>query len=133
MKEKYFTKIRCIYLLLGLCLFVFTSCEVLDEDPFTEVSTENFYQNKTDALAALTGAYARLKSGNGYYRHTYLSGLHPSSDQGLSSYLWNDFKIGTVTSTYQNLFPILSDIYFGISDATNVIAYVPPYISHTEL
>ena len=104
MKEKYFTKIRYIYLLLGLCLFVFTSCEVLDEDPFTEVSTENFYQNKTDALAALTGAYARLKSGNGYYRQTFLSGLHASSDQGLSSYLWNDFKTGTITSTNQNLF-----------------------------
>ena len=133
MKEKYFTKIRYIYLLLGLCLFVFTSCEVLDEDPFTEVSTENFYQNKTDALAALTGAYARLKSGNGYYRQTFLSGLHASSDQGLSSYLWNDFKTGTITSTNQNLFPMWRDIYFGIRDANNVIAYVPPIVMDEEL
>ena len=133
MKEKYFTKIRCIYLLLGLCLFLFTSCEVLDEDPFTEVSTENFYQNKTDALAALTGAYARLKSGNGYYRQTFLSGLHASSDQGLSSYLWNDFKTGTITSTNQNLFPMWRDIYFGIRDANNVIAYVPPIVMDEEL
>ena len=133
MKHIFFTKTRGTFLLLGLCLLAFTSCEVLDEDPFTEVSTENFYQNQTDALAGLTGAYARLKSGNGYYRQTFLSALHASSDQGLSSYLWNDFKTGTVTSTNQNLFPMWRDMYFGIRDANNVIAKVPPISMDEEL
>ena len=32
----------------------FISCDVLDEDPFTQPSTENFYNNATDAQAALT-------------------------------------------------------------------------------
>ena len=59
-------------LMLSLFLLAYTSCEVLEEDPFIQVSTENFYQNETDALAALTGAYARLKSGNGYYKQTFL-------------------------------------------------------------
>ena len=34
----------------------YTSCDVLEEDPFTQPSTENFYQNETDALAALTAS-----------------------------------------------------------------------------
>ena len=46
-------------IVLSLFLLTYTSCEVLEEDPFVQVSTENFYQNETDALAALTGAYAR--------------------------------------------------------------------------
>ena len=133
MKHIFLSKTRGAILLISICVLTFTSCEVLDEDPFTEVSTENFYQNKTDALAGLTGAYARLKSGNGYYRQTFLSALHASSDQGLSSYLWNDFKTGTVTSTNQNLFPMWRDIYFGIRDANNVIANVPPISMDEEL
>ncbi len=133
MKNIYFTKTRGTFFLLCLCLFAFNSCEVLDEDSFIEVSTENFYQNKTDALAALTGAYARLKSGNGYYRQIFLSGLHASSDQGLSNFLWNDFKRGTITSTNQNLFPMWRDMYFGIRDANNVIANLPNIVMDEEL
>ena len=37
-------------------LFTISSCNVLEEEPFTQPSTENFYQNETDALAALTAA-----------------------------------------------------------------------------
>ena len=98
--------------MLSLFLLAYTSCEVLEEDPFIQVSTENFYQNETDALAALTGAYARLKSGNGYYKQTFLSALYASSDQGLSTYLWNDFKRGTITYTNQNLFPMWSCLLY---------------------
>jgi hypothetical protein len=36
-------------LMLSLFLLAYTSCEVLEEDPFIQVSTENFYQNETDA------------------------------------------------------------------------------------
>jgi len=120
-------------LMLSLFLLAYTSCEVLEEDPFIQVSTENFYQNETDALAALTGAYARLKSGNGYYKQTFLSALYASSDQGLSTYLWNDFKRGTITSTNQNLFPMWRDMYLGIRDANNVIANVPSISIDEEL
>ena len=37
------------YLSILLVFFTFNSCNVLDEDPFTQPSTENFYQNETDA------------------------------------------------------------------------------------
>ena len=71
------------YISVLLIFFSFNSCDVLDEDPFTQPSTENFYQNDTDALAALTSAYARLKSGIGYYKQQFLPTLFASSDQGL--------------------------------------------------
>ncbi len=125
------TRVKLIMLII--CLLSYTSCEVLEEDPFVKVSTENFYLNETDALAALTAAYARLKSGSGYYKQTFLSALHASSDQGLSSYLWNDFKRGTIAATNQNIFPMWRDMYFGIRDANNVIANVPPMSIDEEL
>ena len=89
---------------ITLCVIIsFNSCDVLDEDPFTQPSTENFYKNATDAQAALTPVYARLKSGNGYYKQGFLSTLIAASDQGLSSYLFNDFKRGIVTSDNQSI------------------------------
>ena len=91
------------YLSVLVVVFTVNSCNVLDEDPFTQPSTENFYQNETDALAALTASYARLKSGVGYYKQQFLPTLFASSDQGLSTYLYNEFKRGIVTSTNQSL------------------------------
>jgi hypothetical protein len=112
-----------IYLLI-LCVFV-SSCEVLDETPFVQTDTVNYYQNAEDALDGLTSAYARLKSGNGYYKQKYLSTLFAASDQGLSTFLLNNFKNGTVTSTDPNTEGIWKDIYVAIRDANNLIARVP--------
>ena len=36
------------YLSVLVVVFTVNSCDVLDEDPFTQPSTENFYQNETD-------------------------------------------------------------------------------------
>ena len=113
------------YLSILLVFFVLNSCNVLDEDPLTQPSTENFYQNESDAIAALTAAYARLKSGNGYYKQQFISTLFAASDQGLSSYLYNEFKRGIVTSTNQSLNNLWKEAYLGIRDANNVIAKVP--------
>ena len=120
MKTKTLFKIH----LLILCVFV-SSCEVLDETPFVQTDTANYYQNAEDALDGLTSAYARLKSGNGYYKQKYLSTLFAASDQGLSTFLLNNFKNGTVTSTDPNTEGIWKDIYVAIRDANNVIARVP--------
>ena len=113
------------YLKICLVVISFNSCNVLDEEPFTQPSTENFYQNETDALAALTSVYARLKSGNGYYKQGFTSTLHASSDQGLSSYLFKEFKTGVVTSSNQSINNLWKELYLGIRDANNVIANVP--------
>ncbi|CAI8421769.1 MAG: SusD-like protein [Flavobacterium sp. SCGC AAA160-P02] len=128
-----FNKKHTSYIIGCFCVLFFGSCEVLDEESLTQVSTEKFYQNETDALAALTAAYARLKSGNGYYKQVFLSALYASSDQGLSTFLFRDFKTGTVTNTNTNLTPMWRDIYIGIRDANNVIANVPDIEMDEEL
>ena len=116
------TSFKIKLLLLFICAY---SCDVLDEEPFVQTLTENYYQNENDALDGLTSAYARLKSGNGYYKQKYLSTLFAASDQGLSTFLLNNFKNGTVTSTDPNIESIWKDIYLAIRDANNVIAKVP--------
>ena len=116
------TSFETIVLLLCFCIY---SCDVLEENPFVQTDTENYYQNENDALDGLTSAYARLKSGNGYYKQKFLSTLFAASDQGLSTFLLNNFKNGTVTSTDPNTIPIWKDIYLAIRDANNVIAKVP--------
>lgn len=124
---------------LPYCLVIFLiiisnhSCNVLDEEPFTQPSTENFYKNETDALAALTSAYARLKSGNGYYKQGFISTLFASSDQGWSSYLYKEFKTGVVTSSNQNINNLWKELYLGIRDANNVIANVQEIEMNEEL
>ena len=116
--------LKLLFTLVILSLFVF-SCSELEEQPFTQPNTENFYQNESDAISALNAAYARLKSGNGYYRQQFLPTLFASSDQGLSTYLYKEFKIGSVTSTNQSLINLWKEIYIGIREANNVIAKVP--------
>ena len=126
-------KVLKYYLSLLLFFFVINSCNVLDEEPFTQPSTENFYQNETDALAALTATYARLKSGIGYYKQQFMPTLFAPSDQGLSTYLYNEFKRGIVTSTNQSLNNLWKELYLGIREANNVIAKVPDIEMDEEL
>ena len=128
MKIKILFKINLI-----LFLFCISSCEVLDEQPFTQNETENYYLDSNDAIDGLASAYARLKSGNGYYKQKYLSTIFAASDQGISTFLLNNFKNGTVTSTDPNIDTIWKDIYVAIRDANNVIANVPSIEMDEEL
>ena len=117
-------------LLIFICIL---SCDVLDEDPFVQTDTENYYLNEEDAIDGLTSAYARLKSGNGYYKQKFLSTLFAASDQGLATFEFNNFKNGTVTSTDPNTQLIWKDIYLAIREANNVIANVPTIDMNDEL
>lgn len=116
-------KLSLCYLLMALTIFV--SCDdVLEEEPFTQIGTESFYQNDTDALAAITAVYAQLKAGVGYYRQQYLSNVYAASDQGASSWKHGNFRRGTIANTDQNLPNFWKEAYVGIKDANNVIARV---------
>lgn len=108
-------------------LTLLISCsDILVEKPLTQIGTEFFYTNETDALAALTAVYADLKSGNGYYRQLFLSNLFGASDQGTpNGGKHGDFRSGTITSADSNLPVMWTEIYIGIKDANNVIARVP--------
>jgi starch-binding outer membrane protein, SusD/RagB family len=108
-------------------LLTFLNCDgVLEEEPRTQISTDFFYKNETDALAALTAVYADLKVGTGYYGQLFLSNLFGASDQGFpNNGRFRDFRDGTITSSNVNLPAPWTEIYVGIRDANNVIARVP--------
>lgn len=124
MKTIYLTHIKLLSLFFVL-LSLTTSCDYLDEDPLTQVNVDEFYQNQSDALTGLNGAYARLKSGNGYYRQQFLSHMQAASDQGPSSFRHGDFLRGLLTDADPLLEGTWIDIYQAIKDANNVIARVP--------
>lgn len=111
-------------ILFGLVLS-FSCSDLLREEPYNQIGTDFFYKNESDALAALTGAYAQLKDGTGYYRQIWLSNLHGASDQGSSSWQHGSFRTGTISNTDPNLPKVWSSIYVAIRDANNVIAKVP--------
>lgn len=112
--------------ILSFALILFGCDAVLDEKPVNQIATEFFYQNETDALAALNAVYADLKSGNGYYRQLFLSNLFGASDQGTpNAGRHGSFRRGTIELTDPNLPPVWIEIYIGIKDANNVIARVP--------
>lgn len=127
MKTNSIKNVKWIFCITLGFLTVFTSCDdLLVEEPVAQIATEFFYKNETDALAALTAAYADLKSGNGYYRQLYLSNLFAASDQGTpNAGRHGDFRRGTITSSDPNLPLMWTEIYVGIKDANNVIANVP--------
>ena len=104
------------YIAVSLFVFSFNSCNVLDEEPFTQPSTENFYQNEIDALSALTSVYARLKNinigynfdlKNGKNMRVYLAGQnlivwtdYPGYDPEVRTYTKNPQKRGVDFGTY---------------------------------
>lgn len=116
---------RKLATMLSVFCLLFISCDTLEEEPFTEVGSEFFYQTEGDAIAAVNAAYAQLKNGNGYYRQQFLSNMHASSDQGPSSWQHGDFRRGTIESANPMLERAWIDIYICIKDANNVINKVP--------
>jgi hypothetical protein len=55
------TKKNIQYLLGGLCLLLASvSCNKLDEEPYSSIFTDNFYQTASDAEAALTAVYGPM-------------------------------------------------------------------------
>ena len=76
-------------------------------------------------MAGLTGAYAQLKTGNGYYRQQFLSNMFAASDQGQSSFNHRDFRFGTITNADPMIEQSWIFIYRAIKEANSVIARVP--------
>jgi starch-binding outer membrane protein, SusD/RagB family len=134
MKTNYIKNVKLIRWIALSFLALFTSCEdLLKEEPVAQIATEFFYKSETDALAALTAAYADLKSGNGYYRQLFVSNIFAASDQGTpNAGRHGNFRAGTITSTDPNLPVMWTEIYVGIKDANNVIANVPAITDMNE-
>ena len=122
------------YLFLTLAALVLSGCE-LDETPFSGIYTENFYQTRQDAEAALIAAYAPLV--DLYQGPAAVVTSDFSADQTyprivvgrnlLTTYEY-DVNYTTVKSlgrAYESPFAIWQYAYAGIERANWVIAKVP--------
>lgn len=121
-------------LVLVLIVAILAACDnVLQEEPKSFIGPENFYRNTEDAMAALSGAYARISSGAfGGYIGSYQYMRHiekPSPEVGvgtntpefiLDEYTW------TADATERGALPqFYASAYRGINAANAVIDNVP--------
>ncbi|MCU0352319.1 MAG: RagB/SusD family nutrient uptake outer membrane protein [Cytophagales bacterium] len=110
---------------LLVSLVIFSQCNVLERDPLTSITPENFYRNADDAESAIAGCYDALQGADYYGESMNIVGEMPSdnctSTNGdvvfLDIMTWNPLS-GYVNRLYQAP-------YRTINRANSVIKYVP--------
>jgi hypothetical protein len=106
---------------------VLFSCNVLEEDPQSFISPENFYKTKSDATAAVTAAYAPL-SINGFVSRNFIILGEITTDNMYPLANNNDrVLLDTYAQTPQNSITreTWQDFYLGITRCNIVIDRVP--------
>ena len=83
-------KKRNIYTYLAFLPFLLAGCVSLDENPASNLVTSKFYQNASDAEAAVTAAYAALITGEDV-QPMYNRGVHLMNDTGTDDYMAGPF------------------------------------------
>jgi hypothetical protein len=116
-----------IYCFLAISGIIFiTSCKgILNEEPKSSISVNNFYKNKQDAIAAVNDAYARLKN----FPHDFPAMSINLSDESVTQ----DFGNADVDQlTFYNYTPansIIGGLWTGnyriINITNNIIKRVP--------
>lgn len=116
-----------IHYILGVALVALASCSKLNESPSNFISPENFYKTQSDAIAAVTAAYAPVRI-NGFVTRNYAilgeittDNMFPLPNNNDRVQLDNYVHIPTnviLRETWQNF-------YQGIAYANNVIDRVP--------
>lgn len=113
--------------ILALCLVYLSSCNILEEDPESFISPENFYQTESDALAATTASYAALRT-NGDTNRNYAILLDVTTDDMFPLPINNDrVQLDTYTHTPQNSIvrEAWQNFYRGITRANTAIDRIP--------
>lgn len=131
-------KIRNIYKIgLVLVAMLFNSCEeALQEEVFSFIAPENFYNTATDAEAALVGVYAGFRLIHMYDRH-YMIGDMGSDDTFTGEFRGNqdriqidEFTVDPNNGIFRERF---ENSYITINRANAVITRVPAIEMNTEL
>jgi hypothetical protein len=112
---------------LGLAL---AGCDgLLEENPVSTITPQNFFQNATDALTALSGAYQVLHHGNYVTGREYVFMLETPTPQIVSyagtSDIRGQFDIFDHSPNNGYILDSWRAIYQGINDANVVIDNVP--------
>jgi starch-binding outer membrane protein, SusD/RagB family len=121
--------------ILALAAFFFASCDILEENPESFISPENFYKTKSDALAATTATYAALRT-NGDTNRNYAIMLDVTTDDMFPLPINNDrVQLDTYTHTSQNVIirEAWQNFYRGITRANTAIDRIPGIAMEEEL
>ncbi len=111
----------------------------LTEVPYDFVGPENFYQNSTDALAALAGAYATAEhtTGDNYYgRNFIMLSEFMTEMQTVFLSATNERSLVdnyTFTTSHAYIYGVWQSAYQGINRANSVIGRVPAIPMDTAL
>jgi hypothetical protein len=117
---------KLIYI-AAMALAFSTSCNVLDEDPESFISPENFYKTKSDATAAVSAAYSPLQL-NGFVSRNFVILGEITTDNMYPLANNNDrVLLDTYAQTPQNVIlrETWQDFYLGITRCNIVIDRVP--------
>jgi starch-binding outer membrane protein, SusD/RagB family len=111
-------------------VWLLTSCaDILDEKPLSNIANANFYQNGTDAVAAVNGVYDAIGSGRTglYWRGLTILAELSTDDQRTSTTNGDFVQIytGTPIATNGEIAAVWREHYAAIARANTVIARVP--------
>jgi hypothetical protein len=115
------------YICILTAILVLSACDFLEEKPESFISAENFYKTKSDAIAAVTAAYAPNKTNGDTNRNFNILGDITTDD--VSPLLNNNDRVqlDQYTHTPQNtiLRETWQNFYLGINRCNIVISRVP--------
>ncbi|MBP7240158.1 MAG: RagB/SusD family nutrient uptake outer membrane protein [Saprospiraceae bacterium] len=119
-----------------ILLFCFTSCNVLDVEPYNTIPASEAFKNAADLERGILGAYSSLQS-LGYYGRTYgifadLAAdnlVHPDNATAVA---YAEVDNNAILPENTSVDGIWTAIYDGINVANNVISKVPGIPGLTE-
>ncbi len=115
------------YSLLLLLLLLSTRCQVLDKEPLSSITPENFYRSADDAESALTSAYDAFQGGDGGYYGWVLNALNEIASDNCTTQNPDvaELENFTWTSASGSSSRMFRQMYIGINRANAVLKYVP--------
>lgn len=89
------------YIIISCTALLFTKCSYLEEEPYTFLSTNNYYKSGQDLETALTAVYDGYQRGyNGYYK--YIMYLEVLTEFGSPAYAKDNVHLWNVWSDMNN-------------------------------
>ena len=103
-----------------------TSCDVLDQEPISEIASVNFFQTASDAEAAIVGCYDGFQ-GNGFVSMLYVLQPIVASDETYPSRGGNYTRINTfeVNANQGDINALWQTVYAGVHRCNDVLINVP--------
>lgn len=123
---KKYSKLALMLAVAGL-----TSCDVLDQDPKTEIAASSAFADAKSASVALNGLYSQLQN-SGYYGGFFQQFSDLASDVSQTTTITNDLReldTYVVTAANATVTTLWNVQYTVINHANNILAEVPKITS----